>query len=174
MRKCLHRLSCLLLIIPFVLNSCKKDSEENAGSVSEVGTWNISDVEYYYDGKLLDYKDFEITIWPTSQRWDCGVFVSQGGFVLNGDGTGKVFGMGEFGTDEFDLTYTKEGNIIRVSIKNKGVDVTADLKLENNKLKNSCVDSEIYGWGPEDSDEVFGADGNATHILETVQIYTKR
>ena len=166
---------CFICLMGFLsLNSCNNDSEDNKELFSEEGTWNLSDVEYYYDGELLDYKDFEIDIWPTSKRVDrCG-YVSHGGFVLNGDGTGKAFGLGEFGTNEFDLTYTKDGKIIRISIENKGIVVTAELKYENNRLKNSSVESDVYGWAPDGSEEVCGADGNGTHSLEIIQIYTKK
>ena len=174
MRKCLHYFLYLLLITPLVFNSCKKDSEEEAALVTEVGTWNLSDVEYYYDGKLLDYKEFTIGVWPTSQRSDCTFFVSQGGFILNEDGTGKAFGLGEFGTDEFDMTYTKEGKKIRISFMNNGREITGELIFENNQLRNSSVDSDIYGWSPDNAEEVSGADGNGTHNLKTVQIYTKQ
>lgn len=174
MRKCLHRFLYLLLITPLVFNSCKKDSEEEAALVTEVGTWNLSDVEYYYDGKLLDYKEFEIGVWRSSQRGDCTFFVSHGGFILNEDGTGKAFGLGEFGTDEFDFTYTKEGKTIRVSFEDEGIQYTGELTFENNKLINSYVESDIYGWSPEDSDDVCGSDGNRTHNLKTVQIYSKK
>ena len=166
---------CFICLMGFLsLNSCKNDSDDNKELFSEEGTWNLSDVEYYYDGELLDYKDFEIDIWPTSRREDrCG-YVSHGGFVLNGDGTGKAFGLGEFGTNEFELTYTKDGKIIRISIENKGIVVTAELKYENNRLKNSSVESDVYGWAPDGSEEVCGADGNGTHSLEIIQIYTKK
>ena len=171
-RKSFLSVIVLVLAIPFAFCSCRE--EEESEYVSEIGTWNLSDVEYYYDGKFLDYKDFEIDIWPTSRREErCG-YVSHGGFILNGDGTGKAFGLGEFGTNEFELTYTKDGQIIHINIENKGIVVTAELKYENNRLRNSSVESDIYGWAPDGSEEVCGADGNGTHSLEIIQIYTKK
>ncbi|MBO7416853.1 MAG: hypothetical protein J6U22_09805 [Bacteroidaceae bacterium] len=171
-RKSFLSVIVMVITIPFAFCSCRE--EEESEYVSEIGTWNLSDVEYYYDGKFLDYKDFEIDIWPTSRREErCG-YVSHGGFILNGDGTGKAFGLGEFGTNEFELTYTKDGQIIHINIENKGIVVTAELKYENNRLRNSSVESDIYGWAPDGSEEVCGADGNGTHSLEIIQIYTKK
>ena len=161
----------LFACMTVLMLSCKNDSED---LVSEVGKWNITDVKYYYDGKLLDYKEFVIDVWPTSHRAERFGFVSQGGFILNDDGTGKAFGNGEFWTDEYDLTYTKEGRTVRISISSKGRQVTSELKLDNKNLKNSIIESDIYGWAPDDSEEVYGADGNGTHTLEIVQIYTKQ
>ena len=174
MRKYYHSLLCLLLISPLVFNSCKNDSDEETELVSEVGIWNLTDVEYYYDGTLLDYKDFTIGVWPTSRKSDCTFYVSHGGFILNGDGTGKAFGLGEFETDEFDITYTKEGKKIRISLMNNGREVTCELIFENNQLRNSSENADIYGWSPDRAEEVSGADGNHTHKLETIQIYTKK
>ena len=171
-RKSFLSVIVMVITIPFAFCSCRE--EEESEYVSEIGTWNLSDVEYYYDGKFLDYKDFEIDIWPTSRREErCG-YLSHGGFILNGDGTGKAFGLGEFGTNEFELTYTKDGQIIHINIENKGIVVTAELKYENNRLRNSSVESDIYGWAPDGSEEVCGADGNGTHSLEIIQIYTKK
>ena len=105
-RKSFLSVIVMVITIPFAFCSCRE--EEESEYVSEIGTWNLSDVEYYYDGKFLDYKDFEIDIWPTSRREErCG-YVSHGGFILNGDGTGKAFGLGEFGTNEFELTVTTQ------------------------------------------------------------------
>ncbi len=171
-RKSFLSVIVLVLAIPFAFCSCRE--EEESEYVSEIGTWNLTDVEYYYDGKLLDYKDFTIGVWPTSRRIDCIFYVSHGGFILNEDGTGKAFGLGEFETDEFDITYKKDGNIIRISFMNNGREVTGELIFENKQLRSSGEHSDIYGWSPDKSDEVRGADGNGTHNLEIIQIYTKK
>lgn len=165
-----------LLIVPILLNSCKKDSDEKNELISEVGTWNLSDVEYYYDGKLLDYKGFEIEIWPTQNSADCYIFVCRGDFTLNGDGTGKAFGIGEFKKDELDITYTREGNRILVSlVNNNGVSVTLDVELKKGKMVVYGVNTtNIYGWAPYKSDEVSGSDGKCTHTLRVSQIYIKQ
>jgi len=168
---------CIISLVGIMsLNSCKDDSDEKSELISEVGTWSISDVDYYYDEKILDYKESEIRVWPTSRRGDCFVFVSQSneGLILNGDGTGKFFGSGEFGTDEYDLTYTKDGKKIRISIVIKGRTVNIEVILENDKLKITHVESDIYGWSPYNSEDVYGADGNGTHTLTIVQFFTKQ
>ena len=173
MKKSLNSFLCFLLIISFVFNSCRKDSDEKEEMISEVGTWSLSDVEYYFDGNLLDYKEHEIDIWTTCQREDHWTYVSHGGFILNGDGTGKAFGLGEFGTDEFDLTYTKEGNDIHIELNYNGNAVSAMLKLEKKRLIMERMESDIYGWALNNSDEVCGNDGKCTHSLLILQIYTK-
>lgn len=173
MKKSLRYLLNLLLIIPFVLNSCNKDSEDYV----EIRTWIFSEVEYYYDGTLLDYRDSVIGIWPTNEEMDHYYLVSHGGFTFNEDGTGKAFGLGEFEQDEYGLTYTINDDSVSVSLTNNNdVPVTVKMKLEDNKMIARGLHSDIYGWSMngDNPEKIRGADGNCNHTLETVQIYTRK
>lgn len=172
------KVCCIGLMGLVSLISCKNDPDERTEYVSEIGTWDLSAVEYIYDGTKLNYNGWEIGVWPTSPESDSYYmdhfyFVSQGGFIFEEGGNGKLFGMGEFSDEEHEFTYSREGNKIKIKVGELEVETI----IEKGYISGHGIQSDIYGWSidnPDGDDEIQGTDGKCNHKLEIVQIYSRR
>lgn len=170
MRK-LFALASAIIMFSLVLNSCDKDKDD---VFSVIGTWRVSGVDYYYDNNLLAFHDTVIGIWLSPQPSDASFMVSHGGLVFNQDGTGKLFGMGEFGTDESDFTYKQNQDRITISIQfPNGRTVNGELEIRDSKLVMIQTESDIYGWSPDKADSPSGADGSSSHTLKSEVFYSR-
>ena len=174
-RKTFLSVIVLVLAIPFAFCSCREDEESEY--VSEIGTWNLYDVEYYYDGKKLDYKDFKIGLWTSPESQDYFVCVSKGGFTFNDGGKGILFGMGEFQDTEIAFSYSRNGNKLSIDFE-ASLAVQPAFEIAKEKLKmRYTLPMELYGWSKciEGEDlNINGSDGKATHKMEIVDIYTRK
>ncbi len=169
--KKLFALASAIIMFSLVLNSCDKDKDDD---FSVIGTWRVSGNDYYYDGNLLTLHDTVIGIWSSDQLRDASYLVSHGGLIFNEDGTGKLFGMGEFGTGESDFTYKQNQDKITITMQYpNGITATGDLEIRNNKIVMIQTESNIYGWSPDKAESPSGADGNCTHTLKIETIYSR-
>ena len=159
------------IIFSLVLNSCDKDKDDD---FSVIGTWRVSGADYYYDGNLLSFHDTIIGIWYSDHRYDTKFMVIQGGMIFYEGDTGKLFGMGEYQTDENDFTYKKNQNKISITVQFPNSRTTnVDLEVRNDKLVVIQTNSDIYGWSPKKAENPSGTDGSCTHTLKIEAIYSR-
>lgn len=156
--------ACLLFV------SCDKSEKEVF--VSEIGQWEYSSSEYYYDGQRLDYDGNVIGIWKSES--DVSYMVSHGKLSFNDNGTGLLLGMGEFESDEYAYTYTRTGNKLSLRIPIKGEQVIREMDIQKGKLTMEYTVDDVYGWSEDKADNARGADGNTTHKLKLVDYYIQK
>lgn len=156
--------ACLLFV------SCDKSEKEVF--VSEIGQWEYSSSEYYYDGQRLDYDGSVIGIWKSES--DVTYLVSHGGLSFNENGTGLAFGLGEFDNDEYAYTYTRTGNKLSLRIPMKGTQVTREMEIHKGRLTMTDTMDDVYGWSQDHAESALGADGEKTHKLKVVDYYIQK
>lgn len=162
-----------------LMPSCKNDSDEETVMISEVGTWTLSDVEYYYDGKLLDYKGFEIGIWPSLDEYEYTIFVPERMYVFNKDGKGIVVVEGENGDVELSFNYTRRENRINIEFEKTIHIPNPKFEISKEKFTRSFTVDSLYGWSRNIKDEDIeretnGVDGNSSHKLDIVHIFSPK
>lgn len=172
MKKSSFSLFAIAMAMCVSLVSC--DKTEKIEFVSEVGSWELSGVEYYYDGQKLNYESNEIGVWVSSSEQDLSFFVSNGGYSFNENGTGLAYGLGESESDEYAYTYSRTGDKLNLRIPMNGKQKNRELSMEKGRLVMVEVKSDIYGWSRSNSHDIMGNDGNSTHKLEIRDIYTRK
>ena len=161
-------------------SSCKNDENLDLDSdplsgetrFSITGRWYISEIDYLFDGKKLDYHEGEIG-YRTTADGPVRYYVVQGIFMFNDDGTGIVTGMGENESDSFSINYDKKYGVYTITSEyNKNIELK--MQFEGERLYYCVILPDVYGWStPQDRHTILNADGNGGHKIEVVTYMTR-
>ena len=162
------------------LSSCKNDENFDLDSdplsvdtrFSITGRWYISEIDYLFDGKKLDYHEGRIG-YRTTADGPVRYYSVQGVFMFNDDGTGTVTGMGENESDSFAINYDEKDGVYSITSEyNKNI--ALKMQLDGERLYYSFLLPDVYGWSTsQDSHTIRDADGKGGHKIEVVTYMTR-
>ena len=103
------------------LSSCKNDENFDLDSdplsvdtrFSITCRWYISEIDYLFDGKKLDYHEGRIG-YSTTADGPVRYYSVQGVFMFNDDGTGTVTGMVENESETFAINYDEKDGVYSI------------------------------------------------------------
>lgn len=170
----------VLMGTTMTLFSCKNDEKLNVDDntpsgdkASQIaGLWNISGIDYLFDGVKLDYHENKIGYWRTSEG-GVSFYVVQGNFLFGDDGTGVVSGMGENGSDSFAVNYKEADGVYTITSEfNKNVQLT--MQFDDGRLSYHFLIPNVYGWSNvNDRNSKQGFDGKGDHTIDVITYLTK-